>query len=152
HYLGGHRSRPGDEIGAAMSHNVKVVSYVAVTLLAAGCLTGCQSNKPAVCDGVYSLKSSVSDLKNGQLGQGALNTLFSDVSKVQADVQQLTKDAKSQFGDEASKVKSSASALQSSIDAAKSNPSTSTLAAVGTAIQGFSSSVSTLDNAVKNTC
>lgn len=125
---------------------------LAVFLLA-GTLTGCGGkNKPAVCNDIDSLKSSMTDLKNINIDKTTLTTLQNDVNKIRSQLSKTKTDAKAQFSSEISAVDQAASALNASVKAAVATPSAATIAVVGTSLQAFASSLSALEKAVTSTC
>ena len=135
-----------------MNHAARPSSALLALILAAGGLAACSSDQPAVCDDVDAVQSSVDNLKDAQVSENGLNAVKADLTQIQQDLKKLQTDAKAEFGGEASKVKTAVTSLEGSVNAAKSDPTASTLSAVGTAIKGVESSLTSLQNAVSDTC
>jgi copper chaperone CopZ len=135
-----------------MAHTTRLCPTLLAIVVSAGALTACGSDKPPVCDDVDALQTSVGNLKDVQIKDNGLNALSTDLTQVQKDVRQLGTDAKAEFGDEANKVKTAVASLQGSVTAAKSDPTASTLSAVGAAVRTVQSSLTALQDAVSNTC
>jgi hypothetical protein len=131
----------------------RLLASVAAMFLLAGGLAGCGSNdKPAICSSVDTLKESVQNLKDVQIGAGTLATVQSDVSTIKKDLTQVKADAKSQYGAQVNKVQASASTLSTSVQAAKAGPSITTFAAIGTSASTLAADVKTLADDVSSTC
>jgi hypothetical protein len=129
---------------------------IASALLASAALVACGGedapSPPPICSSVAALKSSVADLKNVELTQGALATLQKKLTKVQSDVSNLKDDAKSEYATEVDAVEQAAASVSTTLEAAIAAPSASTLAAVRTAVRSLGTSLTALQDAVKSTC
>lgn len=127
------------------------VTVVAIALSAA--LVGCSEDKPAVCESVDTLQTSVDNLKNVDLtSSSAVSDLQTDLSTVEGDLAAVKTDATSEFSTQIDDVDSAFSSLKSSVDAAKADPSATTLAAVGEAVSAFDGAFETLNSDVQSTC
>jgi hypothetical protein len=135
-----------------MHHAARSLSTLLAVVLAASGLAACGSDKPAVCDDVDTLQSSVDNLKDIQVSENGVNELSTQLTQIKQDLKQLGTDAKAEFGDDVSKVETAMTSLQSSVAAAKSERTASSLSAVGTAIEGVTSSMSAMQDAVSGTC
>ena len=131
----------------------RLFAPVAVMVLLAGGLAGCGGNdKPAICSSVDTLKQSVQDLKDVQIGAGSLSKLQTDVNTIKQNLTQVKHDATAQYGSQVDKVQASANTLAASVQAAKAGPSVTTLAAIGTSASALSSDVKALADDVSSTC
>ena len=104
-----------------MHHAARSLSTLLAVVLAASGLAACGSDKPAVCDDVDTLQSSVDNLKDAQVSENGLNAVKADLTQIQQDLRQLSTDAKAEFGDDVSKVETAMTSLRSSVAAAKSD-------------------------------
>jgi len=128
------------------------IATTAVAVLMTGAMAACSSDKPAVCDDVDTLQSSIDNLQDVQVSENGLNAMSSTLTQIKQDLQQLGADTKAEFGDEADAVRASVTALEESVDGAKADPSSTTLSAVGTAVTGVEGSLTALIEAVSGTC
>ena len=123
-----------------------------VTLMLGASLVGCGSDQPAVCGAVDTLQTSVDNLKDVNVTSNGLSALESQLTTIKGDVADVKADAKTEFSGQITAVDTTYAALKSSADAAKSDPSLTTLAAVGAAVTAFAADVKTLVDDVKSTC
>lgn len=107
---------------------------------------------PAVCSAVSSLKESVSDVTTVDLDQGALAELQDNLTQVQSDLGKVKEDAKDEYATEIDAVEQASASVGSSVDAAITSPSAQAITRVGTAVQTLGTSLTALEDAVKNTC
>jgi len=130
----------------------RIVTAV-VALALATTLAACGEDEPAVCSSVDTLRDSVEDLKNIDVtSSGALSELESGLTTIQGDLADVKSDAESEFASQIDAVETGFSAVRTSIEAAKSDPSAATLAAAGTALSSFASTVGTFIDDVRSTC
>jgi hypothetical protein len=121
-------------------------------LLGAG-LVGCSDDKPAVCSSVDDLQTSVHNLEDIDVtSSSAVSDLEGGLATIESDLATVKTDAKSEFSSQIDAVDTSYTVLRTSVEAAKANPSTDTLAVVGTAASAFDTAVDTLASDVESTC
>ena len=135
-----------------MTQAARLVLTLVAVLVAASGLAACGADEPPVCDDLDALASSVGNLKDVQISENGPTALSADLTQIRQDLQQLGTDAAAEFGDDASKVESAVTSLRRSVATDMSEPSASTLSAVGAAIEGVASSLSALPDAVSGTC
>jgi hypothetical protein len=122
-----------------------VALAVAVGFVVAGCGS---SSKPAYCDPVDSLKTSVSSLSTSE----GISGLEKQIKQIASNAKTATSTAKSDFSSQTAAVETSVKKLQNDLAQAKSNPSTSTLAAAASGAGGVAASVKNLVSATKSKC
>jgi len=126
---------------------------LAATLLVGSVLVGCSDDKPAVCDSVDNLNTSVEDVKSIDVtSPGAVSDLESGLTAIKSDLATVKTDAKSQYATQVNAVDSAFTTLTTSVDAAKADPTQATLAAAAAAAKAFTTAVQTLSDDVKSTC
>ena len=126
---------------------------LAATLLVGSVLVGCSDDKPAVCDSVDNLNTSVEDVKSIDVtSPGAVSDLESGLTAIKSDLATVKTDAKSQYATQVDAVDSAFTTLTTSADAAKASPTQATLAAAAAAAKAFTTAVQTLSDDVKSTC
>lgn len=137
-----------------MLHRLPTLSVAgSAALMAVLTLASCGGDdEPAVCSSFDSLKASIADLKDVDIDQNALTTLQDSFREVQSDLGKVKSDAKAEFGDDVDAVEQAASSVGSSLDAAIASPSGETVAAVGIAVKSLGTSLTSLEDALKNTC
>ncbi|QNN52821.1 hypothetical protein [Nocardioides mesophilus] len=121
-----------------------------MTILGAG--TSACGGDPAVCSDTDSLRSSIQDLQNIDIGQGGLAQLQKQLEAIRSDLQQLADDASDQYSSEVAAIRDAVDALGASLTAAVSTPSAATLTAVRDDVKALGSSVARLGDAVSGTC
>ena len=132
---------------------MKFAAAVAATLLVGSVLVGCSNDKPAVCDDVNNLKTSVEDIKSIDVtSPGAVSDLESGLTAIKSDVAAVKTDAKSQYATQVDAVDSAFTTLTTSVDAAKADPSATTFAAVTAAAGTLTTAVQKLADDVNSTC
>jgi len=135
-----------------MARSARLVPTLLAIVVGASGLVACGGDKPAVCDDVDALQSSVDNLKDVQVSENGVNALTSQLTQIKQDLAQLGTSAEAEFGDDVSKVETAFTSLQSSVAAAKSERTAASVSAVGTAIEGVTSSLSAMQDAVSGTC
>jgi hypothetical protein len=129
----------------------RALSTTAVTLaIGATLVAGCGgSSKPSYCGAVSNLENSIKALPSTNVIQNGVSGLESALSKVQDDANKVVSSAKSDFPTETAAVKSSVDALSGTVKQLKSSPAPATIAqlpgqiaAVATAVKGFTSATS----------
>lgn len=132
---------------------MKLAAAVTATLLLGAALVGCSDDKPAVCDSVDNLKTSVEDVQNIDItASSAVSDLESGLNTIKSDLATVKTDAKSQYASQIDAVNSAFTTLTTSIDAAKADATGTTLAAVGAAVAPFTTAVQTLFDDIQSTC
>ena len=132
---------------------MKLAAAVITTLLLGTVLVGCSDDKPAVCDSVDALKTSVDDVKNIDVtASSAVSDLKSSLTTIKSDLDTVKTDAKAQYATQIDAVDTAFTQLTTSIDAAIADATATTLAAVVAAVQPFTNAVQTLADDVKSTC
>lgn len=132
---------------------MRLSAVAMTTLLLGAALVGCSDDKPAVCDSVDTLKSSIEDVKNIDVtSSSAVSDLESRLNTIKSDLDAVKTDAKSEYASQVDAVESAFTTLTTSVDAAKADPSATTLAAVGAAVSPFTTAVQTLSDDVQSTC
>lgn len=132
---------------------MRLAPALAAALLVGTALVGCSDDKPAICDSVDNLNSSIEDVKNVDVtSSSAVSDLESGLATVKTDLNTVKTDAKSQYATQVDAVDSAFTTLTTSVDAAKANPSSATLAAVAAAVEPFTTAVKKLSDDVKSTC
>ena len=123
------------------------------TMLLTVSLVACGGDKPAVCDSVDNLKSSVQDVQDVDVtGPGGPGDLQTALTAVETDLAAVKADAKSQFTTQISAVEASYAALASTVTAAKADPTAATLTAAASAVSSFGTDAETLTSDVDATC
>lgn len=136
--------------GAATAAPGRLMAAIAAVLLCAA-LLGCSSDEPAVCASVNGLEASWNDLKDVDLSSGA-DAIRTAVDEVRADVAKVVDDAGDEFASEITQLRTAAEQLELRGQAAVDDPSAATLAALGTAVTDFGTSVAKLMDAVADAC
>jgi ABC-type sugar transport system substrate-binding protein len=111
-------------------------------------VAGCGSSKPAYCDPIGKLKTSVSNL-NVSEGVSGLET---QISKIADDAHSAVSSAKSDFSGQTSAIDTAIAKLRDDLANVKSTPSASTLTTLASAAGGVVSSVDDLVSATKSKC
>jgi hypothetical protein len=132
-----------------MSRWIAATAMLGTLAAASACGT---EDKPAVCDSVAAVQSSVDHVQDANVSENGLTQLRTDLDQLKRDLQQLTADAQAQFATQAAAVKASAQVFTGSLTTARSAPDAANLSAVRTAITGLQSSVQQLSESVKSTC
>ena len=129
------------------------VALTIATLILGASLVACGGDKPAVCDSVDNLKSSVDDVKDIDVtSSGAVSDLQSGLTSIDSDLATVKADAKAEFSSQIQAVQQSFAALKTSVDAAKAAPTAATLSAAGAALSAFDTGVETLISDIQSTC
>lgn len=132
---------------------MKFAAAVAATLLFTATLVGCSNDKPAVCDSVDNLQTSIEDIKSIDVtSPGAVSDLESGLTAIKSDLATLKTDAESQYATQVDAVDSAFTTLSTSVDAAKTDPTAATLAAATAAVKPLTTAVQTLSDDVSSTC
>jgi hypothetical protein len=127
-------------------------TVVAVGLVGLGsALVGC-GGEPAVCEDVDALRTSVQNLQDVQIGEGALSALSTDLQQIESDLDQLREDTSEEYSTEIDAVQAETDALRESLQAAGAEPSATSFSEVAGDVQALVSSMTDLDNAVDETC
>jgi phage host-nuclease inhibitor protein Gam len=124
----------------------------AAVLAVSGLAAGCSSSKPAYCTDASQLKTSVQDLGNVNINVHDLSSVDTAVSKVQADANKFAADAKSAYPSQTTALKNSVSSLETAVKSAMSQPSVTTVAAVGSSVTQVKTAAGNVQSAVKGTC
>jgi hypothetical protein len=124
------------------------LSLVALAAAAGLGISACGSSKPAYCDAVGKLKTSVSNLSASE----GVSGLQAQITKIADDAKSAASSAKSDFSGQTAAVKSAVTKLQDDLSHASSTPSASTLATLATSAGGVVSSVDDLVSATKSKC
>jgi len=124
----------------------------AAVLAVSGLAAGCSSSKPAYCTDASQLKTSVQDLGNVNINVHDLSSVDTAVSKVQADASKFAADAKSAYPSQTTALKNSVSSLETAVKSAMSQPSVTTVAAVGSSVAQVKTAADNVQSAVKGTC
>jgi hypothetical protein len=109
-------------------------------------------DKPAVCSDVDSLKTSIGNVKDVQIGQGALGKIGDSLDQVKQDLSKLKTDAKQQYGSQLDQVQQALDSVSSSLTTAKNSPSVTSLTGVAAAVSSVVSGLESLEKAVSSTC
>jgi len=129
-----------------------LVPAVVLILALSGLAAGCGSSKPAYCTDAEQLKTSVQDLGNVNINVHDLSSVDAAVSKVQADAEKFASDAKSAYPSQTTALKNSVSSLETAVKSAMSQPSVTTVAAVGSSVAQVKTAADNVQSAVKGTC
>jgi len=135
--------RPGLRRGALLAAAILAVS---------GLAAGCSSSKPAYCTDASQLKTSVQDLENVDINVHDLSSVNTAVSKVQADANKFAADAKSAYPSQTTALQNSLSSLETAVKSAMSQPSVTTVAAVGSSVAQVKTAADNVQSAVKGAC
>jgi ABC-type oligopeptide transport system substrate-binding subunit len=131
----------------------KLALAAATFVMLCASLAACSEDKPAVCDSVDSLKSSVDDLKDIDVTEsGALSELQNGLADIDGELAQVKSDAESKFSSQIDAISTAYDALKTAVQAAVADPSAASLAAAGSAWTGFSTDVKALIDDVQSTC
>jgi hypothetical protein len=126
---------------------------VALAAAVAVALAGCGgSGKPAYCADRDALQSSLTELKNVNVGAEGIEEVKAKLTKVESDAQALVASARKEFGPQASALESSVSKLKTSAQSAAAAPSAQSFAAVAGAASGVASTFGELSSAVSSKC
>jgi len=133
---------------------MKALSLTLVSLLLGASLVACGGkDKPAVCNSVDTLESSITDLKNIDItSSGAVSSLQTQLTTVKSNFDAVKADAKSQFSTQIDAVDSAYTTLVSTATTAKSSPSAANLATLAAAASAMLSNLQTLVSDVQATC
>jgi ElaB/YqjD/DUF883 family membrane-anchored ribosome-binding protein len=105
-----------------------------------------------VCADAAALQASVDQLVTITVGPGAVTELQNDLKDVQSSLTTLLDTASTDWQDEIAALRASLTTLQTAVEQLASNPGTSTVAAVRTALQGVRSAARNLFAAVSASC
>ena len=121
-------------------------------LVLSGLAAGCSSSKPAYCTAATSLKTSVSNLGNVDVGKNGLSSLQTALNSVTSDAKTFASDAKSAYPSQTTALENSLSSLETAIKSAKGQPPLTAAAAVVPSVTQVKNSASTLESAVSGKC
>ena len=85
-----------------------LIALAAATLLAAA---GCGGEEAAVCGDLENIQSSIQDVRDIELGEGALEDLQQTAADIEADLQAAEEDADAELGDELDALRTAVQAL-----------------------------------------
>ena len=132
---------------------MKFAAALAATLLVGAALVGCSDDKPAVCDSLDNITTSIEDIKSIDVtSPGAVSDLESGLAAIKSDLAALKTDAESQYATQVDAVDLAFTALTTSVDAAKADPTATTLGAAAAAVDPLTAAVQTLSDDVRSTC
>jgi hypothetical protein len=137
-------SRPGRRAASTWVQLALAASAVVVAL------AGCSSSKPAYCTDRANLQNSVKGLTS--LNVTDVDSVKSQVQKIESDATALVNSAKSDFPSQTSAISSSIDALKSSVRALASSPSVADIATVTKNAAGVVSSVKSFTDATSSQC
>lgn len=110
------------------------------------------SSKPAVCSSLNSLKSSVNQLKNLNMSNTSAQDVQQKLANINKNLQQVSKDAKKQHSSEVDAIQHDYESLQTAIKTAESNPSSATIAQVGSELSTLVHGISRYAQNLGSTC
>ena len=129
------------------------LGLVTIGVLLAGAISACSSDdKPPICSSVDALKSSVQNLRDVQVQQGAVSEIKSDAAEVKSDFDTLKTDAKGQYSTQIAAVNNALVATSNSANKAAAAPSASALLGLTASLKSLGTATAALTSAVKNTC
>jgi hypothetical protein len=135
-----------------------------VTLVIAGVAAfagGCGSSKPAYCDSLATLHTSINNLTSSLNLNAGLTGLVNQLKKIESEgtlnkiesqAQTVVSEAKSHYSSQTDAIKSSFNKLASDVKALSSPPTVTELSALATDGQAAVTSVNDLRSATKNAC
>jgi hypothetical protein len=92
-----------------------LIALAAATLLAAA---GCGGEEAAVCGDLENIQSSIQDVRDTELEEGALEELQQTAADIEADLQAAEEDADAELGDELDALRTAVQALVAEAEAA----------------------------------
>jgi polyhydroxyalkanoate synthesis regulator phasin len=121
-----------------------VLAAGALALLAAGC----GGEEAAVCEDLDNIQSSVDELRDVELGEGALDEVQRIADDLLAEAQAAQTDAEAELGDELGALQTSVQGVVSEVEtAAASGVSAESLQAISAAISATASSFQAVQDA-----
>ena len=105
-----------------------------------------------LCADAAAVQASLDRLGSIAVGQGAVTELQNDLKDVQSSLTTLVNSARSEWQGEVTALQASLTTLQTAIQQLASNPGTSTVSAVRTALQGVGTAARNLFAAVGASC
>ncbi len=93
---------------AIVLRTLTLIALAAVTLLAAA---GCGGEEAAVCGDLENIQSSIQDVRDIELEEGALEELQQTAADIEADLQAAQEDADAELGDELDALQTAVQAL-----------------------------------------
>jgi len=130
----------------------RALGLVTIGVLLAGVVSACSDDKPPICSSVDALKSSVQNLRDVQVQQGAVSEIKSDAAEVKSDFDTLKSEAKGQYSTEIAALNNALVATSNSANKAAAAPSGSALLGLTASVKSLGTATSALTSAVKNTC
>ena len=91
-----------------------LIALAAATLLAAA---GCGGEEAAVCGDLENIQSSIQDVRDIELEEGALEELQQTAADIEADLQAAEEDADAELGDELDALRTAVQALVAEAEA-----------------------------------
>jgi hypothetical protein len=91
-----------------------LIALAAATLLAAA---GCGGEEAAVCGDLENIQSSIQDVRDIELEEGALEELQQTAADIEADLQAAQEDADAELGDELDALRTAVQALVAEAEA-----------------------------------
>lgn len=134
-----------------MTTRRRLAGVLAGVALLASAVTGC-GDTPDVCEDVDALQESADNLRNVEVGAGALDTITTELATIQSTLRELGTDASEQYAPEVDAVRSEVSDLRASVVAATADPSSTSLAAVRDDVRALGTAVGNLGDAIAETC
>jgi hypothetical protein len=133
---------------------VAVVTLGAVVASAGVVVAGCGDgdSEPAYCSNVNELEKSVKEVGDVKLEAGAVETLQSDLQKVQDNANEVVSSAKEDFPDETDAVESAVSRLSTTIEQLPPSPTAQELLPLATEIGSVVTASKNLVNAATSAC
>ena len=98
-----------------MLRRLTLIALAAATLLLAA---GCGGEESAVCDDLENVQSSIQDVRDVELEEGALEELRQTAADIDADLQAAQADAEAELGDEIDALRTAVQALVDEAEAA----------------------------------
>jgi hypothetical protein len=105
-----------------------------------------------LCADAAALQASLNQLVTITVGPGAVSELQSDLANVQSSLTTLADSARTEWQDEIAALRASLTTLQTAVQQLASNPGTTTVAAVKTALLGVRATGQNLFAAVAASC
>lgn len=125
----------------------------AVAALAVASLAACGESAQATTCGHYDgVKSAIEDLRNVNLSENGMVALDSALAQVKTELELLRSDVKADLQPQVDAVRSSVTQLRSSVRGALTDPTSGSLAAVGTSVDQLRATVGNLRTAVSASC
>ena len=109
-----------------------------------------QQHAPAYCTDATNLKTSVSNLSNGDVAKNGLSSLQTALSSVQSNASKFATDAKSAFPSQTAALNTSLTALATAIKSAQGQPPATAATAIVPAVAQVKTSASNLQSAVSS--